>query len=79
MNCRRIDRGEKSSESSSVEGFEDPPTAPKIDKGKGKAESEPKEPEKEGSVLVIRRMKMRMPLRWQGLHPLIGKSFFLAA
>ena len=43
-----------------MEGFEDPPTAPKIDKGKGKAESEPKEPENEGSVLVIRRMRMRM-------------------
>ena len=59
MNGQRSDHGEKSSEDSSVEGFEDSPTAPKIDKGKGKAESEPKEPEKEGSVLVIRRMKMR--------------------
>ena len=46
INGRPSDRGEESSEASSVEGFEDSPTTPKIDKGKGKAEPEPEEPEK---------------------------------
>ena len=46
LNGRPSDRGEESSEASSVEGFEDSPTTPKIDKGKGKAEPEPEEPEK---------------------------------
>ena len=46
LNGRPRDRGEVSSEASSVEGFEDSPTTPKIDKGKGKAEPEPEEPEK---------------------------------
>ena len=46
INGRPGDRGEVSSEASSVEGFDDSPTTPKIDKGKGKAEPEPEEPEK---------------------------------
>lgn len=46
INGQPSDRGEQSSEASSVDGFEDSPTTPKIDKGKGKAEPEPEEPEK---------------------------------
>ena len=46
LNGRPSGRGGESSEASSVEGFGDSPTTPKIDKGKGKAEPEPEEPEK---------------------------------
>lgn len=47
INGRLGDRGEESSsEASSVEGFENSPATPKIDKGKAKAEPEPEELEK---------------------------------
>ncbi|KAF8804912.1 RNI-like protein [Phlegmacium glaucopus] len=49
INGRPSNRGEVSSEASSVEGFEEflaTPTTPRMDKGKGKAEPEPEEPEK---------------------------------
>jgi hypothetical protein len=64
-----------------VEGFEDSPTTAKIDKGKGKAELEPDEPEK----VLSPRIRISdsedededgVPYE-DALHPLIGKSFFL--
>ena len=77
INGQPSDRGEQSSEASSVDGFEDSPTTPKTDKGEERRDlkQELRKFLVQGSVLTIRRMRMRMLLRYRG--PLIGKIFFL--
>jgi protein phosphatase 1 regulatory subunit 37 len=87
INGRPSDRGEESSDASSVEGFEDSPTTPILGRGKERRNLNQKEPEKVLSPRIRISdsedededgVPYEDALEVPGLHPLIGRSFFAA-